>query len=1446
MQQGQALGCRLPGRQGRGVKLDAWSLVRAAPRATRLTSQASSHGATVQAVTNAITNTNPFSVLRDYEPKLRPAPPSNSASVPSPPPPPALAANPDNWQFNRSEFLSLNRQYGPFEIDACADAAGLNAHCTAFFSPANSFLTAHVAGKAIWLHPPRSQARAFIMHYVAAKAADTTTSGMFILPEQTSAKWWPLVEGFVLIKRYSAGTHLFTVPSAVPSQPNHQLGPITKPVVVLYDPPVYSQAAAIHLLRNSPAPAPPPGLITPGAAAMPPATATTTQPPVTQPPMPPAHAASSAHIAALADSRYNSSAAHHQNASVLITVPCTIRNHEAQVLIDGGSQVDAIHPELVRKVGGRIIPAPRQVTFADGHSGSSPGTFTGTITVGSYKVSRSFLVTELSHDVILGKPWLTDTNPHVDWRANVVIVSDGWRLHRLATPPSAASDASPQVPVISALQARRAHRRGATVFVGLVRDAAVDSDTSTAPAGAGIPGLDLSHIADPAYQAEVDALVRKYSHLFAKPSGLPPSRPGVDFKIELEPGAKPPVRPTYRMSVAELQEVRKQLEELTELGFIRPSTSPYGAPILFVRKKDGTLRMCIDYRALNKITVKNRYPLPRIDELLDQLHGSTIWTSLDCASGYHQVRLHSDSISKTAFRTRYGSFEFLVLPFGLTNAPSAFMAWMHDILRPFIDKFVVCFLDDILIASRTPAEHLTHLEQVFQALSANKVLLKASKCHIATSHVDFLGHTLTPQGIAVDQRKVAAVQQWPRPGNVHDVRSFCGLVGFYRRFISGFSRLAAPLTELTKASQPWRWASEQQHAFESLKAALTSAPVLLVPDMDKPFHVFADASQQAIGAVLMQDQGRGLQPVAFESRKLTPAERNYPIHEIELLAVVHALKVWRCYLEGTQFYTNTDHQSLQYLMTQPHLSRRQARWVEFLQQFDTHIAYLPGEKNPADPLSRRPDLMINAVSTVRAVSDFLSAVRVGYPADPAFTSEQATTTYQLVDGLYYHKSRLVIPAVPALREQLLHEHHDVATAGHLGVDKTLAALQRLFYWPGMHASVREYVTTCDSCQRNKPSHALKAGKLQPLPPPTSPWESISMDFITGLPATAAGYDAILTFVDRFSKQSHFIPTTTTCSAVDTAALFLREVYRHHGLPTSIVSDRDARFTSHFWQTVFRHLGTDLKMSTAFHPETDGQSERANRTIEEMLRHYVHPLHDDWDRYLPILEFAYNNSVNPSTHHTPFFLNTGRHPLTPASYALASRVPAADDYMAALATAHQAASAAIQLAQARQKSAADRRRRELSFQVGDHVLLNTRNLELLGVRKFTARCIGPFRVTAVVSPVAYKLALPASMRVHPVFHVSLLQPHRTSEAFPARQAAVRPPPVAADAKGELWEVEAILDKRRGPQWLVRWKGYGPDSDSWEPRSSFDQCPELLDEFESHHAARPTPKRSRRRR
>ena len=423
-----------------------------------------------------------------------------------------------------------------------------------------------------------------------------------------------------------------------------------------------------------------------------------------------------------------------------------------------------------------------------------------------------------------------------------------------------------------------------------------------------------------------------------------------------EPGGAQPYQGIYRMSPLELGELRKQLDDLLEKGFIKPSKSPFGAPILFVHKKDGGLRMCIDYRALNQITVKNRYPIPRIDDLLDQLKGAKVFSKLDLASGYWQVRIAEGDTHKTAFRSRYGHFEFLVLPFGLTNAPSTFMTLMNQVLRPFLDKFVVVYLDDILIYSKSPEEHAQHVEAVLSALERHHLYAKASKCQFGMAELDFLGHTISGAGIKVDARKVKAILDWPDPSDAHQLRCFLGLAGFYRRFVNRFSHIAAPLTNITGAKATWRWSEVEAKAFAELKHALTTTPVLATPDFAYPFELYTDASQFAIGATLLQDQGNGLQPIAYESRKLNSAERNYPIHELELLAVIHALRTWRCYLEGSKFRVNSDHLNLKYLTTQRNLSRRQARWLETLQQFDLDIHYKAGSDNLAHPLSRRPDL----------------------------------------------------------------------------------------------------------------------------------------------------------------------------------------------------------------------------------------------------------------------------------------------------------------------------------------------------------------------------------------------------------------------------------------------------------------------------------------------------------
>ena len=398
------------------------------------------------------------------------------------------------------------------------------------------------------------------------------------------------------------------------------------------------------------------------------------------------------------------------------------------------------------------------------------------------------------------------------------------------------------------------------------------------------------------------------------------------------------------------RELKTQLQELLEKGFIRPSTSPWGAPALFVKKKEGTLRLCIDYRQLNRATIKNRYPLPRIDDLFDQLRGSTWFSKIDLRSGYHQLRVRDIDIPKTAFRTRYGHYEFVVMPFGLTNAPAVFMCLMNKIFTPYLDKFVVVFIDDILVYSPTEKEHEEHLRIVLQVLRENKLYAKASKCEFWMKEVKFLGHVVSEKGISVDNSKVEAVMDWKRPSTVFEIRSFLGLAGYYRRFIQDFSALAKPMTRLTQKGVKFEWNEACEKSFQELKKRLTNAPILIIPEQNEGYLVYCDASKEGLGIVLMQNG----KVIAYGSRQLKPHEKNYPTHDLELAAVVYALKSWRHYLYGEKFEVFTDHKSLKYLFTQKDLNLRQRRWMEYMEDYDFTLSYHPGRANVvADALSRK-------------------------------------------------------------------------------------------------------------------------------------------------------------------------------------------------------------------------------------------------------------------------------------------------------------------------------------------------------------------------------------------------------------------------------------------------------------------------------------------------------------
>ncbi|KAJ9518741.1 hypothetical protein QJQ45_025988, partial [Haematococcus lacustris] len=630
----------------------------------------------------------------------------------------------------------------------------------------------------------------------------------------------------------------------------------------------------------------------------------------------------------------------------------------------------------------------------------------------------------------------------------------------------------------------------------------------------------------------------------------------------------------------EQEELKRQIQDYLAKGMIEPSSSPYAAPILFVQKKSGELRMCIDYRQLNKLTLRDQYPLPRIDDLFDRLSGCSVFSSLDLQAGYHQIRITPEDVPKTAFRTPEGHFQFKVLSFGLTNAPATFQRVMNDAFAPVLGKCALVYLDDILVMSKSLPEHLQHLRLVFDLLRKNKLYAKMSKCEFMQLTLRFLGHVIS-----------AGDTLW-----------------------------------------------------------------------------------------------------TLISKKLSSAEVNYT---------------------------------------------------------------------------------------------------TGYRLDPAFNAEaDLSSMYQDTHGLWRltGKDKVVVLNDSELRNHILHEMHDAVYSGHVGINNTLERVSRVFWWNTMRADVRYYVSTCDACQRDKASSLKPGGLLNPLCIPDYRWESVSMDFITKLPAGSHGYDAICVFVDRLSKMVHFVPCREDLKARRFAQLFIYHVYKVHGMPAELISDRGSLFTSVFWREVMRRCGSKPALSSSYHPQSDGQTERYNRVLEEMLRHYISPTQSDWPDYLALAEFAVNNSWQESIQSTPFL----------AAYA-------------------------------------NKARRDVEYKVGQKVLLSTKNLKLQPgkARKLIPRYVGPFEILLLVGAVAVKLDLPASMsRLHPVFHVSLIKPYTGTDV------GFMPPPVTWMDETPVYYVERLLDHKgvkdnKASFYLVQWEGYDSTHNTWEPRCNLTDCDKVLAEYNAIH-------------
>lgn len=906
------------------------------------------------------------------------------------------------------------------------------------------------------------------------------------------------------------------------------------------------------------------------------------------------------------------------------------------------------------------------------------------------------------------------------------------------------------------------------------------------------------------------------------PRGLPPERP-ITHTITLIPGKPPPHKAPYRLTWEEKQELEVQISELLEKGFIVPQASPYGAPVIFVKKKDGSKRLCVDYRALNDITVKERFPIPLIDELFDSLSGATIFSTLDLHLGYHQVAIAKEDQEKTAFVTRFGQYAWKVMPFGLCNAPATFQRLMNDIFMDTFDKYLNIYLDDLIIYSRDRESHEKHVREVLTRLRKNGLIAKKKKCHFFQSSVKYLGHIITDKGIEPDEEKIAAIKNWPPIKSVKQAQSFLGLVGYYRKFIPQMSALCGPIHDFIAGKL--NWGTDQQEGFDKLRESLTKSPILILPSQEDTFVVFTDASNLCSGAVLHQVDSAGTFKgvVAYDSYKFGVHELKYTVREKECLAVVKALRKWKHYLAGRRFILYTDHESLRSLHYNKDAFGRINRWIGFLAEYDMEIRHIKGSRNSvADAISRahineicvQPVEMGISVMLVQELDPVnVTEIKEGYKADSAFSKiytvlkdkleipvelTNIVKHYVLVDELLYfgllpsEKIRLCIPA-GNIRNQLLYQAHDTTASAHQGALKMHESISRNYYWPKLFRSCRQYTDHCTTCQRSKASTVKTAGLLNPLPVPKARWLLISIDFLTGIPTTAAGYNMLMAVVDRLTKRAHFIPTVKTATAVDVAQLLLLHVVKYHGMPHSIVSDRDVRFNNSIWRTLTERLGISLKMSTSHNPQTDGQTERLNRVVKQMLQAICQNHPQDWDSCLPAAEFGYNNSYQASIKCTPFYADLGFHPrysgvLAPASsFDAQASVLLGEDFADHQHQVIRVVQERMFEAQQQQMNQVDPHRGYVIFQKGDLVLLHR---DILGggeQDKFNFRYIGPYEVIEKVNDNSYKIKLPPGSRMHDTINVRHLRKYNPR----VKDYINVPPTEAEEIRRNIEEVSSIV-------------------------------------------------------
>ncbi|KAK4517547.1 uncharacterized protein ATC70_000887 [Mucor velutinosus] len=982
------------------------------------------------------------------------------------------------------------------------------------------------------------------------------------------------------------------------------------------------------------------------------------------------------------DSVYLTNLLNAANTSTLPLYGATVRlNHSLGVvkvkcLIDNGASENYISGRIANMIEGhRSVIHGREVETAGGNVSPINEKIVYDLNLQGHTSPMSAFVFDTKFDVILGRSWLKEHKPVADW------FDDTWTLSCCGpgkttispTSSSCVSSTPTQQPpelnyLVSHLQAEKMLKEEGTNACFLyMMDQGEKDGAST--------GITQENV------VWTDQLMKDFPTVFQdKLPGLPPNRQNFSHVINVPEGVNPINRPPFRMSPAELDELQRQLTELQSLGLIRPSSSPWGAPVLFVKKKNGEMRMCIDYRALNKVTIRNSTPLPRIDECLDRLQGASWFTCLDLRSGYHQIRLKDSDIPLTGFNTRYGKWEWLVLPFGLSNAPPSYQTWMNGVLKDCIDRFALVYLDDCCIFSKTLEDHIKHVRQVLSIFEKEGLIVNLKKCEFGKRELEFLGFKVSANGILPSSSKVKAIQDWPRPTNVQEVRQFVGLAQHYRRFCPNFSSVAAPLTELTHGNGAKKraivWNDQCEVSFKAIKQMLTSSPLLKLPDMSKPYRIETDASDFGVGAVLLQedpDSSTWL-PIAYESKKLSQAEQKLPAQERELIAIIHALRTWRCFVDGCQggYTVYSDHKPLIYFKSQLNPTPRLVRWIADYEAFSPNIEYKAGKDNEvADALSRKPDLLVEngenipslAPENLYAAWDQLSdTIKTDWPIlyvdknyekmksdalrkrmekeEDQFVVRQRTV-YRLVkmeDGSI--KQVKFIPFSD--RADLVFKYHEAF--GHAGIKTMLKMFTERYWWPGLRKDIQDWLKTCTACQLNSRRDQVHQDVMHPLQIPQA-FDRWHLDFVGELPTTGNGNKWLLTAVDYLTNWP--IARSVPVASMEAVADFIyEEIVMRFGCPSEIVTDRGANFTSGLVTAYTKRVGINHKLTSAFHPRTNSKVERYNGVIKQMLRKYVNGAIHRWDDFVNAALWASRIRVHSTTGFSPYYLVYGREPRLP--------------------------------------------------------------------------------------------------------------------------------------------------------------------------------------------------------